>query len=174
MHRLATEIIGATVFSVHTGNRIGEVTGLLVRHKDFKIELLVVKTPEIEKSLYLLSSDIRAYDNNKIIIDSYQELSEADDLLRHQVLIKEDSKLFNSKVETHSGKYLGKVKDYSLDTNHFFINKIYITANWPLRLLHERLIVDRADIIEVNNKKIIVRDATIKAKSNAKVLPAQS
>lgn len=172
MQRLASQIIGAQLFSVHTGSKIGEITGLLVREKDLKLELLVAKVPDSNLVLYLLSNDIRAFDGNKIIIDSYDKLSEAEDLLRHQDIIKTRQNFFGIKVQTQSGKQLGKVKDYSVDITHFFAAKLHIRANLPQRLFHERLIIDRTDIVDMTKDKIIVRDATIKAKSAAKVLPA--
>lgn len=174
MQRLASQIIGAKLYTVHTGGKIGEITAILVRETDLKLELLIVNAIENNKKpLYLLSSDIRALDGGKIIIDSYDRLSEAEDLLRHQDLIKSGNKLFGTKVQTQSGKKLGKVKDYSVDITHFFATKLHIRTSWSQKLFHETLIIDRSDIIDITKDKIIVRDATIKAKSAAKVLPVQ-
>lgn len=173
MQRLASEIIGSKLFTVHTGGPIGIVTGLLVRRKDLKVELFKIKLFEDNSIRYLLTSDIRTYEAGKIIINSYQELSEPDELLRHQELIKEEFVLFSVKVETQSGKRIGKIKDYGIDTAHYFATKLHIRAGFLQRIMHERLIIDRSDILDITKSKIVVRDATIKAKaSNAKVLPA--
>lgn len=174
MQRLASQIIGAQLFSVHTGGKIGKITAILVRETDLKLELFIVSAIENKKPLYLLSSDIRALDRSRIIIDSYDKLSEAEDLLRHQDLIKSDNKLFGTKVQTQSGKKLGKVKDYSVDITHFFVTKLHIHTNWPQKLFHETLVIDRSDIIDITKDKIVVRDTTIKAKSSVKVLPAKT
>lgn len=172
MQRLASQIIGSSIFSVHAGGKIAEVTGILVRRKDLKVQLFAVKPVDNDKKQFLLSSDIRAYDGNRQIIDSYQDMSEEDELIRHHELIKDGGKLIGSKVVTQSGKHLGKVLDFSIDTTHHFANKIHVRATWPQRLIHERLIIDRSDIVDITDNKIIVRDATVKAKSTAKVLPA--
>lgn len=172
MQKLASQIIDGQLFSVHAGGKIADIIDILVRRKDLRIELLVVKPVDNIKKQFVLSSDIRAYDKNRVIIDSYQEMSEADELIRHQDLIKDGGWLIGAKVETQSGKFLGKVLDFSVDTTHYYVNKLHIRATWPQRLIHERLIVDRSDIVDITKNKITVRDATIKAKSTAKVLPA--
>lgn len=170
---MGTEILEAEVFSVHAAQKIGIVNGILVRNKDLKIELLKVKTEDSDAPHYLMTNDIRAYDQKKIIVNSMQELSQADELIRHQEFIKSANQLFGLKVVTQSGKKIGKVKDFTIDTAHYFVVKIHITAGLWQRVIHERLIIDRSDIVDVKSNKLIVRDSTIKAKAATKVLPAK-
>lgn len=172
MLRLGTELVGAGVFSVHAGHRIGTVNNILVRNQDLGIGLLEVKPTDSEIIHYLIPNDIRTYSKHKIIINSQQELSQADELIRYQDFIQSANRVFNNKVLTQSGKNLGKVKDFTIDTAHYFIIKIHTTANFWQRLTHERLMIDRADIIDIKKNKIIVRDAISKAKSTVKMLSA--
>lgn len=171
--RMGTELIGADVLSVHTGHKIGVVSGALVQNKNLKIELLEVLVANTKQYHYLITSDIRAYDGHKIIINSQQDLSGADELVRYQGLIESANRLIGSAVITQSGQKLGKIKDFSIDTIHFIITKIHVPGRFWQRILHERLIIDSSDIVDIKEKKIIVRDATIKSRAGSKVLPAK-
>ncbi len=172
MQRLASEFIGRAVYSVHSADQIGIIKSLLVRESDLKVELIVVVTLSSTQGSYLLPSDIRFENSKKIIINSHHDLSEAEDLLRYKQSIQKPFLLLGCKVVTQTGKKLGKVRDYSLDTQHFFINKIHVSNLWGT-LISDKLIIARSDIVDVDRAKVTVRDGVVKIKkANAKPLPA--
>lgn len=171
MQRLASTFIGQAVYSVHSSDQIGVIKSLLVRESDLKVELIVVVTISAKTS-YLLPSDVRFESPEKIIVNSHHDLSEAEDLLRYKQSIRNPFLLLGCKVVTQTGKKLGKVRDYTLDTQHFFINKIHVSNLWGT-LISDKLIIARSDIVDVDRAKVTVRDGVVKIKkANAKPLPA--
>jgi ribosomal 30S subunit maturation factor RimM len=108
-----------------------------------------------------------------MIIDSHQNLSEPEELLRHQEVLNHPFTLVGCKVVTQGGKKLGRVKDFSTDTQHFFVNKLNVVAPFWMLPFNNRFLIDRADIVDVEKSRIVVKDAAIKAtEAVTKPLPA--
>ncbi len=167
----ATSLIGRSIYSVHSGTIIGTIAGWLVTIKGLRMELLCVKTND-NSTAYLLTNDIRSL-GGKVIIDSESKLSEQDELVRHQELIISMFDLMGSKVVSASGQRIGSTKELEINPQDFYIHKIHIRARYIKRLLNERLIIDRTDILEIKKDLVVVKDATIKTKQTAtKGLPA--
>lgn len=174
MQTLASTLIGTNVFSVHAGHNIGKVKGWLVEPKDLKLAFLKVSTEE--GTFYLQSEDIRSLgvgSKKLVIIDSQEKLSEKDDLVRHKEMLEKGSDLLGYKVQTSSKKNIGKIKDLSIDCQDLYIQKLHVKAKFPQRLIKERLLIDRNDIVAIKNKTVVIKDGFIKSQSTIKkALPA--
>ena len=175
MQKLITAIIGKKVFSVHDGAAVAEVVGWLINKDNFKVELLAVAVPKSKAHKYILPDAIRVSTDRQIIINSQEDITEADELVRQSKMIASKYKLVGSKVETQSGKKLGRVIDFSFDYNTFYIGKIQVVSRFPQRITRESFVINRSAVIEVQGNTVIVKDARIKAKARrvgAKTLPA--
>jgi len=62
-------------------------------------------------------------------------------------------------VLTESGHYLGRVKDMTIDVDSQGILKYVVKKNW----IASALLIDMADIINIDQEKIVVRDAVVKS-----------
>ena len=175
MQTLCSKLENSSVFSVHAGHNVGKIKGWLVDLKELKIVLMIVETRS-NQSLYLLASDIRslgATGKTLVIIDSEDDLTAKEDLLRHQQIIQNGQSLIGWKVKTQSGKTLGKIKDLSIDMNTLYVIKLHVRARLVQRLINERMLVDRSDIVGVDKNTIIVRDNFSENRQTAKKpLPA--
>lgn len=172
---LATSLVGTDVFSVHAGHNVGRIKSWLVDLKDLKISVFVVETASRQTN-YLLADDIRSLGVAKrpmVIIDYEEKLSEKDDLIRHREIIEKGTSLVGFKVKTLSGKFLGKVKDLSIDNQNLYIIKLQISAQLLVRLTNTSLLIDRTDILEIKPKLIVVKDSLLKTKRTVeKAVPA--
>lgn len=174
MQKFASKLIGSDVFLFHERLTAGKVTKIIVNELNLNIELLEV-TIEKSQKLYILTRDIKSSLDSLIIIESQQDLSEKEDLVRHRELIKYGFSLIGAKVKTQDGKRIGKVKDFTVDYNTLKTLKIHATASITRRLLNERYIIDIKDVIEVKNKIVIIKSAKAKIKQRiTKALPAST
>lgn len=175
MQLLGSKLINSEVFSVHAGHNIAKVSGWIIDQKDLKLSLLIVQARD-NKTMYLQTTDVRSIgivNGPSVIIDYEDKLSEKEDLIRQKEIIDSKFDLMGAKVYTQSGKKIGRVKDLSIDYQDFYILKLHIKARAIQRVLNERLLVDRTDIVEIKKDRIIVKDGFAKTKqSYAKVLPA--
>lgn len=175
MQKLITAIIGKKVFSVHDGVAVAEVVGWLINKDNFKVELIVVAVPEMKAHKYILPAAIRVSTDRQIIINSQDDIAEADELVRQREMIASKYRLVGSKVETQSGKKLGRVMDFNFDYNTFYIAKIHVVSRFPQRITRESFAINRSAVVEVQGNTVIVKDARVRAKARrvgAKTLPA--
>lgn len=173
MLRMYSNTISQPVVSVHTGEKLGFVENLLLEPSSLKIILFEINSPSEKKLLYLRPIDIRFSDTNKLIVDSYQSLSEKEDLVKFKNIFSNNYKLLNKPVFTSENKKLGRVKDFSYDDIQFFTAKLHVSSTILHKLFYESLILDRTEIIETRPDKIIVKDNKAK-KLSPKVLPVKS
>jgi sporulation protein YlmC with PRC-barrel domain len=70
---------------------------------------------------------------------------------------------YNLEAITESGQVLGKIKSFHFDTIDFKIVKFYIKPHSLLKKF-STLIVDINQIIDINEKRILVYDSVLKSK----------
>ena len=62
------------------------------------------------------------------------------------------------KVETKKGSKLGKVTDFTVTSDNFSVQQIIVKRPAIKSFLDPELIIPRAEIVEITDYKIIVRD----------------
>ncbi len=173
MQKLSTELVGKPVYSVQSGELLGILTGFILQSGDLKMVAFTVKVASSQEIHYLLPGDIRYFNAQKILIDSLQNLSVFVDLVRHQHAITENYNIIGKKVETSSGKKLGKVVSFLFDPAHYYVTKINVSPPILQRILTTSLLIARADIVETKAKVIIVKENLAKIKKTAPVVLPQ-
>lgn len=128
----------------------------------FKLEVVGFHTTHQTESL-LLMRNIRELNRKQAIIDDEEDFSVAEDLPRLKEVLDIDYNLTGKKVYTQSKKRLGKVEDYIIETLGFQIQKIHVHQSVWHSFTGSTLIVDRKQIIEVNDDAITVSDATVQS-----------
>jgi uncharacterized protein YrrD len=96
--------------------------------------------------------------DNKIFINDFEVLSEANELIRLKELIDLNFIIVGKMVVTKSKQKLGKVKEFSVENTSLFIQKLYIAQPIYKNIYGGQLIIDRNQIVEVTNTQIIVKD----------------
>lgn len=174
MQYLISKLINLEIASFQDWAKIGTATEYLLNKEKLKIDIVRVKKKNDKNNYYLTANDIRSVNEKLLIVDSAQDLSTKEDLVRYKGVITDNIILLGSKVIDEDGKKIGNVKDYTIDYNSLEIIKIHIKTNWLNRLINERLIVDKRDVKNVTKNTITIRNGKNKIKQKAtKVLPAQ-
>ena len=81
--------------------------------------------------------------------------------------------LIGKSVVTENSKRLGKIADYAVDESSYYIQKLYVNPSLLKGITNEQFIIDRSQIVEITNKKIIIQDPTIKSRSGV-AMPAEA
>lgn len=155
---LNSALQNSSIVSLRNGGILGSVSGFIINPANLKIEALKCNINNSKIPLYLLNQDIRDFNTNKILINDYESLSESDDLIRLKDILNLGFILEGKLVYTKSKQKIGKVKEFVIDTNSFYIQKLYIAQPIYKNLNGGQLIIDRLQIIEITNTKIIVND----------------
>lgn len=160
MLTLGQQIIGKQVLSLRIGRPIGIVGEPIINPNNLKIEGWHATDSSTKQNAILLSQDIREIIDQGFIVNDHEALSQTDDLIRLKQILDYRFTLINKAV--YSGrKRLGKVNDYAFERNGFFVQKLYVGQSIVKSFTGGNLVIDRTQIVEITNKKIAVKEATV-------------
>ena len=165
---------GAKVLSLHTGQPVGELGDPVINPQKFNVEGFYVTgrwQQQAKVPMALLCQDIREITARRVLINSLDEITPLSELVRLQDVIKFKYSLIGKPVRTESKKRLGKVDDYVINSEDFSIQKIYVKQSLLKSMSVHSLVVDRSQIIEINDKQVVISDATV-TKPVAELTPA--
>lgn len=167
MLKLYESFQNSAVLSLRVGGPVGQLVGLIINPNNLYIEGWYVQDNRSGEVLVLLSQDIREIIPQGIAIDDHEVLSDEEDLVRLQDIIKLNFNLTGLKVTSQNGKNYGKVSDFAFETSSFYIQKIYVAQPLMRNFAGGTLSIDRTQIIEITSRRIIVEDPTIPIKSGS-------
>ncbi|HEX5455916.1 MAG TPA: hypothetical protein VFW77_00980 [Candidatus Saccharimonadales bacterium] len=167
MLKLSEAIIDIPVLSLRAGNQVGTATELIINPNNLKIEGWYVHDRFGSKKLILLSSDVRELSSRGLIINDQEVLSETEELVRLKPIIEIGFILIGKQVVSQSGRKYGKVTDFAAETESLLIKKIYAGQSIIKNLTGGSTSIDRTQVIEITNTKIIIEDPTEKASERA-------
>lgn len=160
---LSKRLLGVPLMSLQTGSKIGQTADPIIDPRRLHIMAFYCEGPMIDTEPAILhSNDIRELSDIGIIIDSSDNIMSPNDLVRLQEVIDFHFSLIGIQVVTDRGHKLGTVEDYATDALTFLIQKLHIKRPFLHSIHSSSLIIDRNDILEVTNSKIIVKSATVK------------
>lgn len=101
---------------------------------------------------------------NRTWVDGSGERKEAveyHEIVRLRDVFKQNYDPVGKAVVNESGQRLGKVENYTINLHTFMLQKLYVHQSLMKSLLFNNLVVDRTQIIDVTDKQITVRDASV-------------
>lgn len=167
MLKLSSAVTDVPVLSLRTGSPVATATRLIMNPNNLKIEGWFVQDQFEKNELVLLSSEVREIIDDGIIVNDHEVLSPAEELVRLKETIEINFELIGKHVTTEAGKRLGKVTDFAVETEALIVKKIYVGQSLIKNFAGGTLSIDRNQIIEITDKRIIVEDPTEKAKAPA-------
>ncbi len=164
MLKLYESFQSVSVLSLRIGGPVARVVSPIINPNNLYIEGWHVVDNRSGEDLILLSQEIRDVMSQGLVINDVDALSPIEDLVRLQKILDLDFELLKLKVQSQSGKRYGKVSDFAFETQNFFVQKLYVAPS--LRAFSGgTLSVDRSQIIEITNRRIIIEDPTEKSKN---------
>lgn len=158
MLRLSDTLIGKPIMSLRTGQPVATTTGALINPNNLKIEGFYCVDRFDRSELLLLYQDIRDVITQGFVINDHDVLARPDDLVRLKKLIDLRFELKGMQVVTVSRQRLGKVSDYAVEVETMYIQKFYVTQGFMKSLTGGNLGIDRSQVNEITNTKVIVLD----------------
>lgn len=165
MLRMIGEFSELPIFSIRTSDVVGTLLDPIINPDGLKI-IAFYAYPLRQNNEHILSvEDIREVTPGGIIVDDEDNLMELDDLVRIQNIIDLDFELPGKKVETQSHKKMGKVQNFAIDDITWNIQKLYAGRSIVKDFTQTGRVIDRSQIYEVTNKRIVIKDASEKIKT---------
>lgn len=144
--------------SLRTGQPVATVTGVIINPNNLKIEGFYCIDRFDRRQLVLLYQDIRDVIAQGFVVNDHDVLAQADDLVRLKKLMRLGFDMKGMRVVTVGGARLGKVSDYAIEVETMYIQKFYVTQGFMKGLTGGNLGIDRSQIQEITNTKVIVLD----------------
>ena len=170
MYVLATNLVTLPVISLQTGETVATIASLVIDSDRLKLVGLRLNVGKSPRNL-LVMSGIRQLAADCVIIDNDEELSEPDDVVRLAGLLQSGYTPLSKRVQTDTGRHLGSVEDFTINLETEQVQKLYVHPPLVRAWYKSSVIIDRAQVIDVQPTLFIVRD-TLEYSTNLATEPA--
>lgn len=154
-----SRLLNMPVLSVQDSGKIGTISNTIVDPDTLKIIALRVHGAIGSDGGNVLDvNSVREYSEFGLVIDSTEELVKDDDIVKIAKVLELNFSLIGLKVETKKGSKLGKVLDFTVTDDNFSVAQIVVKRPTVKSFFDSELIIPRAEIVEITDYKIIVRD----------------
>lgn len=163
---LGSRLIGTPIMGLQTSSRLAVTKTPLIDPSNLKIMAYEVDGPLLsERPAFIRIADVRELSEIGMIIDSSDEFINLDDVITIRKLHDLNFSLIGLPVIDENKQKLGKVEDFSIDTDSFIIQQLNVRPSIIRSLTNVGLLIHRSQIIEINNQMIIVKSNTKKLES---------
>jgi uncharacterized protein YrrD len=171
MLSLGQSLINKPILSLQTGNQVGIALEPIINPNNLKIEGWHAQANDKRRGI-LLTLDVRDIVPQGFVVNDSEAITEVKELIRLKSILDLSFAIIGKAVITDSKKRLGKVSDYSFDKTSFFIQKIYVSESLVKSFSGGMLSIDREQIVEITNKRIVVSEPTVREDVGLAVAPA--
>lgn len=158
-------LLDMPVMSLQTGIEIARTDSFIIDPRQLKIVAFYCKGPRLDVHPAILHvEDIRELSELGLIIDAADNIMSPQDLVRLGDVLKFHFTLENKMVVDDLGRKVGRITGFSIESRSFFVNKLHVRPGLLEAWKTAEVMIDRTQIIEINDETIIVKSPTIKAK----------
>ena len=169
MLQLSNMFLGQPVLSLRTGTPIGATTSVIINPNNLKVEGFYCQENSTHKILVLLSQDIREFLVQGVVVNDLDALTDPSELVRLKTVLAVNFQLIGKLVVTDKER-IGKVSDYAVDVDSMFIQKLYVAQSLFKNFRGGTMGIDRSQIIEITDRRIVINDLSQKIPVSARAL----
>lgn len=159
MLQLSGSLLNKSVLSLRTGGVIATTTEAIINPNNLKIEgFYCVDAFDRKKTLILLYQDIRDLIPQGFVVNDHDVLVTPEELVRLKDILDIRFTLIGKQLITVKKDKLGRVIDFAAEVETFYIQKLYASQSMLKSLTSGSLAIDRNQIVEITDKKIIIQD----------------
>jgi uncharacterized protein YrrD len=150
--------------SLQTGGRLAITQKPIIDPSNLKIVAFEVEGQLLsERPALLRVDDIREMGRVGMIVNSNDEFIGVHDVIKIEKLYELGFPLVGMTVIDDTKHRLGKVEDYTVDTDSFVIQQLTVQRGFFKGLTDTGLLISRTQIIEINDNEIIVSSSAQKS-----------
>lgn len=158
MLQLSESLLNKPVMSLRTGQQVATVLEPIINPNNLKIEGFYCTDRFSKEKLVLLYQDIRDILPQGFVVDDHDVLATPDELVRLKDTMRIGFKLIGKPVVTVNRERVGKVADYATEMETLYIQKLYVSRSMFKSFTGGNLGVDRNQINEITDRKIIINE----------------
>ncbi|MCL2444869.1 PRC-barrel domain-containing protein [Candidatus Saccharibacteria bacterium] len=159
---LGSKLLNYPVLSLQIGGELGITATPIIDPVKLKIIAYQLSGPLVDRepANTLMTDDVRELSPMGLIIDSVDDLVDPNDVIRVKQIIDYDFHLINHKVITKKKQNIGRVADYTIDSATFSIYQLVVKRPFLSSLNDPELTINRSQIIEIDDDKVIIKNDT--------------
>ena len=163
MYALANSLKDLPIVSLQTGETVAQLAAPLIDSD--RLEILAYRCYNLQHdlTLILMSPVSRDLAPDCFIIDSEEELTGTDEVVRLQPILTANFTPLEKPVVTDMGRRLGTVENYTINMDTSRLQKLYVKQSILKSWRGASLIIDREQILDVTPKQFVVREASAEA-----------
>jgi sporulation protein YlmC with PRC-barrel domain len=167
---LKDRVIDVPIMSLQTGDEIARTETPIIDPRQLVIVAFYCQGPRLDHSPSILHvEDIREVSSLGYIVDSAENLMPPDDLVRLKEILDLHFELIDKQVVEDTGRKVGKVIDYTVDTKSFHILQLKVAPGIWKALQTAEIIIGRRQIVEITDTTIVVKAPTVKVEDTQAV-----
>ncbi len=160
---LDSQLKNVSVMSLQSGTALGSTAAPIIDPRKLQVIAYHVIGPRVQEESVLHTADIREIGPLGLIVDGTDSVMALDeDLVRLQEVARLNFSLIGKPVFDESKKRLGKIVEYTLESDSFFVQKLHVSQSVMKNLKSANLLIHRSQVVEVTDTKIIVRSGSVK------------
>jgi len=169
MQKLVSELKTNKVILRHEGLLVGTIHDVVINPDDGRFLGFIIKEGFGKGKLKTLAEkDILGFNEQFILIPSYDTLGEIDEIVRIKSVLDQKVSIIKNKVYTLSGLYLGRVNDFTVDFTSAKLSRLYVDSK-SLKNITKDLLIDSKCIVSIKKDKIVVDDSCVKEPKKSSV-----
>lgn len=159
---LNSQLQNTPIMSLQSGSQLGIAQEPIIDPRKLQIIAYYVGGPRIQTISVVHTSDIREFGQLGFIVDGADSVMELDDdLIRLKEVINFNFTLLGKSVIDDTKKKLGKVGEYTVESDGFTVQKLHVTQTVLKNFTNANLIIHRSQIVEITDTAIVVKSASI-------------
>lgn len=155
-------LIGSTllhmpVMGLQTGSELAKLGRPIIDPGNLSIVAYELDGAMLESHPTLVRiADVRELSDVGMIVDSSDEFVAPGDVIKLHEIYKLKFNLVGMTIADEKRQRLGKVTDFTLETNGFFVQQLTVKRPFLKSFTDTELLIHRSQIIEINNDAIVV------------------
>jgi uncharacterized protein YrrD len=151
------------IMGLQTGTKLAVTKAPIIDPSNLKIVAYEVEGPMLtDNPSFLRIADVREISNIGMIIDSSDEFIGLEDVIKIKAIYDLGFELIGLSVVNEKKSKLGKVESYNIDSDSFTIQQLNVTQGLIKSLSESSLLIHRSQIVEINDREIVVKSAAKK------------
>jgi len=153
-----SRLINIPIMGLQTGSKLAQTSKAIIDPSNLKIIGYIVDGPLLSEHPSIIRiDDVRELSDIGMIIDSNDEFIGTEDVIKVNKIYRLNFDPIGMKVSEENGGKLGVVGDYNVDSSSFVIQQLSVKRGLIKSLSSPSLLIHRSQIIEINNKEIVVK-----------------
>ncbi len=154
---IGSALNNAPIMGLQTGAELARTKRPIIDPANLGIIAYEVEGPLLDASPSLLRiADVRELSDLGLIVDSSDEFIQPADVIKIKEIYGLNFDLIGMSVTDEKNTKLGKIIDFTLDTSGFIVQQLTVRRPLIRSLSDTELVIHRSQIIEINDKAIVV------------------